>query len=67
MHCVVIKTSCPFSLPTDMYAHSSVKTLLLERASVRSIETGEEKPVGAINCKFWLVILYLVLNKGGCP
>ena len=30
---------------------SSMKTLLLERANVRCTETGEEKPLGAINCK----------------
>lgn len=29
--------------------YSSVKTLLLERANVRCSETGEEKPLGAIN------------------
>ena len=28
--------------------YSSVKTLLLERATVRLTETGEEKPVGAL-------------------
>lgn len=46
----------------DLYTHvctlflicSSVKTLLLERANVRCIQTGEEKPVGAVNCKVFI-------------
>ncbi len=34
------------------FPSSSVKTLLQERAMVRCVETGEEKPVGAIQGEY---------------
>ena len=40
---MVLLWSIPCCVPS-----SSVKTLLLERAVVRSSETGLEKPVGAV-------------------
>ena len=50
---VVLVMKLIMCITADLSIHicSSVKTLLLERANVKCIETGEEKPLGAINCK----------------
>jgi len=41
---------------TFLSCNSSLKTLLLERASVRSNETNQEKPIGAVKGKQWVYI-----------
>ena len=46
--CVCYSIHFPSICILSCAVYSSVKTLLLERATVRLTETGEEKPVGAL-------------------